>query len=73
VIPAATKTASIDIRPALGQYTSRRCSRSANSSRTSAVPAPNSAADPARQPSDCAGAAIPATPAMTMKTTPNTM
>jgi len=67
------KTASIDTRPALVQYTSRRCSISANSSRTRAVPTPNSAASPARQPTGCAGAAIPATPAMTMKTTPKTM
>ncbi len=73
MIAAAMKTASIDTRPALVQYTSRRCRMSANSSRTSAVPIPNSAAAPARQPVDPAGAAIPATPAMTMKITPNTM
>ena len=73
VNPAATNTASTDSRPALVQYTSRRCRISANSSSTRAVPSPNSAAAPARQPTGYCGAASPPTPATTMNTTPKTM
>ena len=46
---------------------------SANSSSTSAVPSPNSAAGAARQPREYTGAASPATPPMPMNTTPKTM
>ena len=73
MIPAATKTASIDSRPALVQYTSRRCSMTANSSSTSAVPSPKTAAAAARQPTGSIGTASSATPPTTIKTTPKTM
>ena len=66
-------TASMETRPALVQYTSRRCRMSANSSSTRAVPTPKAAAVLARQPSECSGAASPATPATTITMTPNTM
>jgi hypothetical protein len=66
-------TASIETRPARLQYTSRRCKISANSSSTRAVPTPNRAAAPERQPGACAPNAMPATPPATMKITPNTM
>jgi hypothetical protein len=73
VTPAATNTASIDSRPSLLQYTSRRCRMSANSSSTSAVPKPNSTAAPDRESTEYSGAASSATPPTAMSTTPKTM